>query len=266
VTTSVIYHAACADGFCSAWLFKRAFPDAQFFAATHGSLPPAAVHDTHLYIVDFSYPRDVLLELSRNCKSILVLDHHETAREACEGLEFCQFDMRRSGAMMALDYLADKHPAVQAGREIVAYVQDRDLWRWELPSSREVNASIRSYPMTFEAWDELMALDVTALAAEGAAIERYRRILVEDHVRHACDITLAGHVGLGVACTAGEIISEVAGKLAESRPFGACWFDTADGYRVYSLRSREDGISVSEVAKTFGGGGHAHAAGFKMPR
>lgn len=33
----------------------------------------------------------------------------------------------------------------------------------------------------------------------------------------------------------------------------------------YSLRSREGGVDVSEIAKQFGGGGHKHAAGFRLP-
>jgi nanoRNase/pAp phosphatase (c-di-AMP/oligoRNAs hydrolase) len=33
-----------------------------------------------------------------------------------------------------------------------------------------------------------------------------------------------------------------------------------------SLRSRDDGPDVSEIAKRFGGGGHEHAAGFRCSR
>jgi len=35
---------------------------------------------------------------------------------------------------------------------------------------------------------------------------------------------------------------------------------------VFSLRSQEGGIDVSEIAIKFGGGGHKHAAGFKVDR
>lgn len=35
--------------------------------------------------------------------------------------------------------------------------------------------------------------------------------------------------------------------------------------RVYSLRSREGGINVAEIAKAHGGGGHKNAAGFRAP-
>ena len=35
--------------------------------------------------------------------------------------------------------------------------------------------------------------------------------------------------------------------------------------RIFSLRSTEDGLDVSEIASKFGGGGHKHAAGFSVP-
>lgn len=44
----------------------------------------------------------------------------------------------------------------------------------------------------------------------------------------------------------------------------ACYWDTPNG-RVFSLRSTEDGPDVSEIAKSYGGGGHKNAAGFQMP-
>ena len=39
---------------------------------------------------------------------------------------------------------------------------------------------------------------------------------------------------------------------------------TTDG-RVFSLRSTEEGLDVSEIAKQYGGGGHKHASGFRVP-
>jgi len=33
---------------------------------------------------------------------------------------------------------------------------------------------------------------------------------------------------------------------------------------VFSLRSTDEGMDVSEIAKQYGGGGHAHASGFRL--
>ena len=53
--------------------------------------------------------------------------------------------------------------------------------------------------------------------------------------------------------------------MAQGEPFAACYWDTAEG-RVFGLRATDDGVDVSDVAKQYGGGGHAKAAGFKVPR
>ena len=60
------------------------------------------------------------------------------------------------------------------------------------------------------------------------------------------------------------LFSDIAGELAKDRPFGACYFDRGDGKRQWSLRSRDGGIDVAEVAKANGGGGHRNAAGFEQ--
>jgi nanoRNase/pAp phosphatase (c-di-AMP/oligoRNAs hydrolase) len=58
------------------------------------------------------------------------------------------------------------------------------------------------------------------------------------------------------------LISEVTHELAKNEPFAASWYLRADGRVRWSLRSTEDGIDVSKLALTLGGGGHKHAAGF----
>ena len=269
----VIHHGgACADGFCSAWLFSKAFPDAEFVAAKHGE-PPPDVRGAHVYVVDFSYPHDVMARMVRDTGGeFVVLDHHKTAERELAGLEgHYHFDLNKSGARLAwefllehgllsLDFLArfgfDDPPW------LVRYTEDRDLWRWELKRSREVNAALRSYPLTFAAWDSLHARAHWGLVPEGEAILRAQAQAVERHVRNAAEVEIGGHKVLCVNAT--DLQSEIAGELAEGRPFGACYFDRADGLRVYSLRSRDGGIDVSEVARRFGGGGHRNAAGFQV--
>ena len=39
--------------------------------------------------------------------------------------------------------------------------------------------------------------------------------------------------------------------MAQGEPFAACYYGKEDG-RVFSLRSTEDGLDVSEIAKAYG--------------
>lgn len=59
--------------------------------------------------------------------------------------------------------------------------------------------------------------------------------------------------------------SDVCAELCKERPFAAYYWDSPT-HREFGLRSDEEGMDVSIVAQTYGGGGHAHAAGFRVPR
>ena len=51
--------------------------------------------------------------------------------------------------------------------------------------------------------------------------------------------------------------------MSEGQSFAAAYYFNGDSYRV-SLRSRDDGEDVSEIATKFGGGGHRCAAAFNI--
>lgn len=283
----VIYHAGCWDGFCAAWLFHHAFPDAEFVPAHHGT-PPPDVTGLDVFIVDFSYKRPVMLNICIAAKSLTVLDHHKTAEADLNGLDDdCElrgcvrptvvFDMDKSGGRLAWEYLqentngeffwgpgADNEPEAVDPPWIVDYTEDRDLWRWRLPASQAINAAIRSYPLDFDMWDRLHKESPEILANGGRAILRREQQIIDQHVRHAANIDIAGHRVPAVNATV--LTSEIVGELAKGKPFAVGYFDRHDGKRVWSLRSDPDGLDVSEIAKAFGGGGHKHAAGFETDR
>lgn len=257
----VLYHANCDDGFGAAWVIHGLFPDIEFKPVQYGSSPPKLPAGSRVAIVDFSYPRAVLLEWLDHLGASVILDHHKTAEADIGDLPFATFDMERSGAMMAWDYW---HPD-EAPPLLVQYVQDRDLWRLELPDTEAFTADLRSYPRTFKVWDwydqNLYEQGLVYVVRDGKAIRRRIDQQVEAACANAVWTDVGGHRVLAVNET--HNFSEVAGELAK-RPdscFGAAYFTRADGKRQWSLRSVGD-FDVSEVAKGLGGGGHRNAAGF----
>lgn len=255
----VLYHANCWDGFCAAWICHSVHGKAEYVPVQYGQMPPD-VTGRDVLIIDFSYPREQLLAMKAAANSLEVLDHHKTAAEALAGLDFCVFDQSKSGGRLTWEKFYGSRPSPW----LVDYTEDRDLWTWKLPASREINASLRTLPLDFDAWDLLNANpDATSIMrTEGAAILRAEKMIVDQHVRNAHEIVIDGHKVLCVNAT--SLHSEIAGELAKGRPFGVCWFEGDDNERVYSLRSRAEGIDVSEIAKAHGGGGHRNAAGFRV--
>lgn len=279
-----IYHGNCFDGFTAAWIYRRWFSGSaedetlEFHPGIYGEIPPMTkIMGSDVTILDFSYKRDLMEAIAEASSSLLILDHHKTAEAELVGLEAMfgdrfhgkvrvEFDMHRSGAGMAWDYF---FPA-ERRLKFVDYVEDRDLWRFALPHSREIHSAIASYPFNFEQYDLLTAWAETegglqALVNMGETIERKHwqdiRALLPVVTR---TMVLGGH-RVPVANMPITMTSDAGHLLAEAQPpFAACYWDTPTG-RVFSLRSIGD-FDVSEIAKAYGGGGHKNAAGFEMPR
>lgn len=256
-----IYHGNCADGFSGAWVVRRALGEATDFHAGVYQTPPPDVAGRDVVLVDFSYKRPVMEKIIADARSVLVLDHHKTARDDLTGLPGAEvvFDMERAGSKIAWDYYFPS----EAPPPVLLHVQDRDLWRFALPKTREIQANIFSYPYDFAVWDRLMASDPAVLAVEGEAIER-------KHFKDVAELlgvvqrrmNIGGH-NVPIANLPYTLVSDAAHAMAQGEPFAGCYWDTPKG-RIFGLRSTDAGIDVSEIAKQYGGGGHRNAAGFTV--
>lgn len=262
----VLYHSHCLDGFTAAWAAYKRFGDsAEYIPVSYGDEPPP-VDGREVYVVDFSYPRDVLIGMKERAATLRVLDHHKSAAEALAGLDYATFDMNRSGAGITWDEL--HAPTVADPRSwLVDYVEDRDLWRFKLPASKEINAWIGACRRdSFTDWDVLAATPIEQVITKGGAVLQYIDRYVHEMCEQARTIHFEGYDDIPIVNAPYICISELVGKLAERAPFAVGWFHRSDGRYAYSLRSRgPDGVDVSEVAKRFNGGGHRNAAGFWLP-
>ena len=262
----VLYHASCPDGFCAAWVASKSLKDAEFVPVQYGDTPPD-VTGREVYILDFSFKRPVMIELSQKAKKLVVLDHHKSAAEELVNLSagsnegLIRFDMDKSGGRMTWEYF---NPSNHPRPWLVDYTEDRDLWLFKLPNSKAISAFIRSWPYDFKLWDEWASYGAYGPYSNhihaGAAILRYQQTVVDGAVKNAVEMEMDSHKVLSVNAT--TLISEIGEKLSENRPFSATYFIDGKGNKIWSLRSREDGEDVSKIAKKHGGGGHKHAAGF----
>ena len=278
-----IYHGNCFDGFTAAWaVWKRFGEGCDYTPGVYGETPPD-VTGRDVIIVDFSYNRDVLLEMVKTARTIFVLDHHKTAAEDLAGFqsersydpdallsaaEFdatypirVTFDMERSGAGLAWDFF---HPN-KARIPLINHVEDRDLWRFALPFTREVHAAMSSYPFEFGAWDEIaLKCERGELIAEGAAIDRKHLRDIETLLKITkARISIMGH-DVPIANLPVTMCSDAGNIMAKGEPFAVTYYDGPE-HRHYSLRSTDAGLDVSMVAKAYGGGGHRNASGFRLP-
>ena len=289
--TICIYHGNCADGFGAAFVVWKAQRTAHWPADVSRSAPklspigrdlvagevefypgvyqeaPPDVAGKRVLLVDFSYKRDVMLDIASRAHSIYVLDHHESAMQDLQGLEgtcpiYITFDMERSGAMIAWDFFFPDEEAPW----LIKHIQDRDLFRFEYPDTRNIQANVFSYPYDFATWDRLMTEVQDSpedFAQDGAAIERkHWKDLDELLPIVTRTMTIGGH-RVPVANLPYTMASDAGNRLAQGQPFAACYWDTPT-HRVFSLRSTDEGLNVQKIAVAYGGGGHAKSAGFRL--
>ena len=305
----VIYHANCTDGFgaaFAAWL--KLGDEAEYIPMNYGEVETLedfdmkvslAAKGNDIYILDFSFPHEVMVALFQHAKRVVWLDHHKTAFEMwCKGVPekgwICQrlnctednpsgnvhieLNNNKSGALLAWEYF---HPITKVPM-LIQHIDDRDRWQFKMDGSKELHAALRSYePWTFEQWWRLFydkpglgTYKRANLIQEGAAILRAHNQHVQSALKQAktCAIRwdwkeVCGTVGyreaVGYSANAPAFLtSDLGHELAnKSGTFGLVWSMAGDGQIHCSLRSNGD-YDVSAIAKAFGGGGHRNAAGF----
>ena len=267
----VWYHSSCFDGYGAAWAASKSLGrgDGVVYKAcshkTKAEIPEFNPGDK-IYIVDFSFPRPDLLGIKDQLGpdgSLLVLDHHVTAQEELEGLDFCVFDMKRSGAGMAWDHFMNTitRPVM------INLIEDRDLWQFRFQATQPFHSYMRSQPFDFEVWDQVahtMDTDPQSIVLQGESILRFTETEVKRICNKATVTEILGHPAAVVNATG--FWSEVGHLLLDEYPqaaFAASFGFLPTGEVLWSLRGRKDGLAVSEIAKHFGGGGHAQASGMR---
>ena len=266
----IVYHANCNDGFGAAWASHRVLGDkAIYHSASYGDLPPSMGDSDAMYIFDFSYSLSVMQQLNEYYPGrVVLLDHHQTARDALEGqVPNVYFNMNHSGAVLAWKFWMPNENVP----DLLRYVEDRDLWKWELDESREVSAALDLYHREWYTWDAVYMAGIEPLIKDGGLLLMARNTQVEKIVGLAALWEIGGQQ-IPVVNTS-VLPSEVGEKLLElypDFPFAGTYFEKREGEElvsIWSLRSRSGSdVDVSVIAKQQGGGGHKHAAGFMIRR
>ena len=264
--TVVLYHGHCPDGFASSYVAWKKFGDtASYIAVHHDFPPPAGLEGKEIYMIDFSYKKEMLLEIEKNAKSFVVLDHHKTAEEAVKAVKVHRFAKDMSGCGLAWEYFFPDMPMPK----LVSYVQEGDLNRSGLLHTHEILKMIYAAPFTFQAFAKL-ELELEDKKTFKKCIEigtyysqyfkRTAEILAED----AELVSFEGHQVYAVNVP--RIFKhEVAQQLWQKHGhhFAIVWYETVNGAKSVSMRSDGD-VDVSALAQKYGGGGHLAASAFRV--
>lgn len=282
------YHFPCSDGQASAWVFEQAIQPSEdinqkpFYMT--GSKPgckkidPDDHHHKTIFFLDICPVLDILNRLLQNGNKITILDHHISNQQMVTNIKHPNlevvFDMDRSGCQITWDFFFSN----QERPWFIDYIGDRDLWKFELPNSRLVNTGLYEFgwidklselPMDFK--------DVQKLIIEPAMIieQKHQKILSWDMKKSVPKKILVGdqEYKVWLGSTYISLVSELGNLMCENdfedgqKPdFGVVYnYNLLDNCWKFSLRSKTDGVDVSQIARFFGGGGHRCASGFEIP-
>jgi oligoribonuclease NrnB/cAMP/cGMP phosphodiesterase (DHH superfamily) len=224
-------------------------------------------------MADFSYKRPVMEKLVPQSKSFMWLDHHVSAIEDMKDFpwrpqDVATTDVNRCGTSI----VADTFMLREEYQSLVEHIEDRDLWLLKKDKILEFSMGLRSYPKDFKVWEEIFAHDgknkdstligVEKLKVAGYHIGRDYNQRLEELAKNKKMVEIRGYAVPSVNASY-HFASDLANNLSVNYPFAASWYFDGKKY-AFSLRSKENGIDVSKIAVSFGGGGHKHAAGFAV--
>lgn len=270
----IFYHANCTDGATAAYIALKAMPEATARPVQYSDVFPPIPEGCELFVVDFCFDYEVLVDYCKTARYVTVLDHHPKALQVREEMLtdpnrpsnlIVSADKQRCGATLAWEWF---FPTPIPPPELLKYVEDYDLWRWQLEGTGAVSEYLRLEPATPE-WirhcfehlghDYLIECGELLLQKKDNQIDQWSEYAGGGQFNNF----------LLLICNAPrEYASKLGGILAERSPSGCAviWYKDVTTY-CYSVRSKGKGgiLTAKEVAESFGGGGHKHAASFSSP-
>ncbi len=291
----VIYHANCSDGLGAAYAaWEKMGSSAVYLPCSYGTdwrefifdhpklesvdgedvrhFSETDAKNTCLFIVDFSFPKQDILDMCEYFGSVTVLDHHDTARQDLEEIVGSRnnlliiFDMERSGAGIAWDYFH----GVETRPHMISLIEDRDLWRFkygdeskafqmymkqEKPNIPDLRETARNIETILESYMSVLEYH-NAMVKEVAEHALIKSVEITDGITSLTVIVAFVNGPYHMASDLGEVLGEYSDIVCtwghnKNNP-GRIWL---------SLRSQNK-THVGELAKKyFNGGGHPAAAG-----
>jgi oligoribonuclease NrnB/cAMP/cGMP phosphodiesterase (DHH superfamily) len=273
----------CMDGLFAAAIANMRHPEAHLVPAMYGleNAPNLNLKEGDLvYLLDLTYPAHVVEGWHRQGADVVVLDHHKTAMQDLSGLSasiVTNFDMNRSGAMLAWDYFFHGDAPL-----IVQYVQDRDLWRKQMPDTDLINLGLQHLTRIFPEQLYTRHIDHCIDIAQYLTFDDQTKIKdrldfvlrAGKKLKDTIDAeSLSAVLSASWRIVAGYNVpfvrvkneyqkmaySDIAHDLLEIYPEAP--FACVESGGGWALRSEDRRLDVSTIAKSLGGGGHRNASG-----
>lgn len=272
--TMMIYHDKCIDGFTSAFCcylyFKNKGKSIKYIKGSFDDDLPK-VDNENVLICDFSYKKNDMAYLLKKSNKLIIIDHHKSAEEELINIpeENKFFNSNYSGAYLAWKYFfKDKEIP-----DVIRYVQDNDLWKKELDSTKEIISYINMLPFDFIEYEKLLDNNyLKEKKIEGGKMNEKNSIYINKKMNEAHIIFIqvddkyyfVPHVQ---SYTNKSEIGHILNEKNKNIDFCVIYsYDKEKDKTFFSLRSNENNMDTTIISKKYMGGGHRNASGFILEK
>ena len=295
---TIFAHSHCTDGLVAASIMKYSLqmqhniePEVIFvsYGKEKEALEKANIDsDTTVYCVDFAFNRELTLELCKLAAKVIVLDHHKTANENLHDLKTHYnfnfiYDVEKSGASIVRDYCKQHlnlYSHIKLNQEeilnkVVNMVEDRDLWLFKLPMTKEFAEYIFAYMQPNDI-DKMSIIlfkynfdNLKEICQMGSTIMEYKNNIIEKKLKSYVPVYF--HVDntklIIINETQPDLVSQLGNELCKKYNVPVCLYNISGSESSnelsvsLSFRSMDHLEPVDSIARLFSGGGHKNSAG-----
>ena len=294
---TIFAHSHCTDGLVAASIMKYSLqmqhniePEVIFvsYGKEQEAISKANIDSkTTVYCVDFAFNRELTLELCKLAEKVYILDHHKTAHENLHDLKTHYnfnfiYDVEKSGASIVRDYCKkhlDLYTDIKLNQKeilnkVVAIVEDRDLWLFRLPLTKEFAEYVFAYiqPNDINRMTEILFKykfdNLKEICQMGEIIMRYKDNIIKKKLDSY--VPTYFHVDntklLIINETQPDLVSQLGNELCKKYDVPVCLYNISGSNGStelsvsLSFRSMDHLEPVDSIARLFNGGGHRNAA------
>jgi oligoribonuclease NrnB/cAMP/cGMP phosphodiesterase (DHH superfamily) len=283
----VIYHDPCMDGFGAAYIAHRYNKD----ICRTVKLVPRKINSDPLDESIYSGKNVLMVDIVTNdyevikskASNLIILDHHKTNQAKLAGKDYAYFDMHKSGIGLAWEFFHGEALMPL----FLQCLQDRDLWTWKIPESKDfcdglynlltteefdtyeqyINHKLLTFDDLYDEYFELHKGKFEHYCKMGAILDKIKMSKIRSIVRNASLFKMNFNDQTLKFCifnAAHDIASDLGSYAVNNTDadFAVIWrYDHDEDEYYYSLRSIDTKADVSKICEKFGGGGHRNAAG-----
>ena len=263
--THVLYHKACPDGFASAYVaWTKLGDEVKYLPVSYNDSPPN-IKNSKVLVCDFSFNKETTKKLIEDNEIFYNIDHHITAINNLKEIDdkYKYFDVNHSGAILTWKYFYPNEEPLR----FLNYIEDYDLWKFKFKETKAFNAATKQIPFRFLKWDEFKNNDfLDNIIKKGEIIIEYQNSIIKYQLKHVCIrrqkinniIYKIGYLNTSY------LINEIANQAVLNLDCDFCViysYDELYNQTRFSLRSCDNKVDVSTIAKYLNGGGHRNASG-----